>query len=77
MNNKEGLKCMICGHDLIWDSDANAGDSYADYEEDEDAVISFFHCSHCGRSYDVIDPIKSEREGIYSSYWKDNVVKEG
>lgn len=68
-----GHKCYFCGGELIWDSDANAGDFLSEFDDDDDAVVQFYHCSKCGRSYEIVDPVKSERETTYLDYWKDNV----
>lgn len=67
--NKEGFKCLFCGGDLCWDSDTNASDIYAEYSEDDSAVVSYLHCLKCGRSYEVCEPNEEERESIFKDYW--------
>ena len=66
------MKCLYCGEDLVWDSDEHANVMSSDYEGDDVATVHFMHCSHCGRSYEVIDPVKEEREGNYAGYWSKN-----
>ena len=67
------LTCFYCGHDLCWENDFDAQDIYSEYEEDEGAIVSMYHCTHCGRMYEVVDPTKNEKEVNYSKYWGDNV----
>lgn len=40
------------------------------YEDDDTAVVSFYHCSKCGRSYEITEPNKEERDSEYAAYWK-------
>ena len=68
----EGLKCLFCGGDLIWDSDTDAQERYADYEEDDAAVVSYYPCSKCGRDYEIAEPRREERETEYKEYWQNN-----
>ena len=68
-----GHKCYFCGGELIWGSDANARDFLSEFDDDDDAVVYFYHCSKYGRSYEIVDPVKSERETTYLDYWKYNV----
>lgn len=67
--NKEGLKCIFCDGDLRWESDANADEVYDNYEGDDGAVIGYYTCTKCGRSYEIVDPPKEERDGEYKEYW--------
>ena len=71
------LKCIICGGDLCWDNDFNASDVYGEDEVDENdpAIISYMHCICCGREYQISDPLREERETIYSNYWNHNIKK--
>lgn len=67
---QEGLKCLFCGGDLCWDSDAMAQDTYGDYTGDNVAEIHFLHCLNCGRDYEIADPNEEERCTSYKEYWK-------
>lgn len=46
-----------------------ACDEFADYDGDTDAVVNYFHCMNCGRSYEIVDPNKEEKEVNYKAYW--------
>ena len=48
-------KCFYCGHEIIWNSDADAEDLY-DNEDVKGRVVSFFTCPHCAAEYEVIQP---------------------
>ena len=61
--------CVICGGHLAWDSSADAAECYGEFEGDDEAVINFFHCLRCGRDYEIVDPVKEEREKNYAEYW--------
>lgn len=64
----EYLKCPLCGGELIWGNDEMASDVIGgDYENDDDALISFYTCSVCGRMFDIIDPTEEEKSKL--SYW--------
>ena len=65
----ENLKCPFCDGDLHWSSDANASDTYSEYEGDDEAVLSFYKCAKCGRDYEICEPTKEEREGEFKDYW--------
>lgn len=64
------IRCFICGEDLIWDSDVNAHEVFAEYGDDDSAAMSYYHCPKCGRSYEVCEPCREERESTYKEYWK-------
>lgn len=72
MANDNFPKCFYCGETLIWDSSANGSDISDDYEENDPAVVNYYHCPHCGRDYEVIDPVKEERESSYKEYWEEH-----
>ena len=55
--------------ELCWDSAEMAADSSDDFADDDTAVINYFHCRRCGRSYEVIDPPQEERETEYKEFW--------
>lgn len=65
------FKCIFCGGDLIWGSDFNAYEVSCNYTEDDSAIASYYTCQKCGRSYEVIEPPKEERETTYKDYWID------
>ena len=66
----ENLKCLFCDGELAWDSDSNASDSFGEYEEDDTAVVTYYHCEKCGRDYEICEPPREERESTYKDYWK-------
>ncbi len=66
----KNLKCLFCGGDLCWNSDANASETYAEYTEDDTAVISYYTCMKCGRSYEISEPNKEDRKREYKEYWE-------
>lgn len=67
---KDNLKCPLCGGDLCWDSDAQANDIFIEYVDDDEAILSYYHCMKCGRSYEIVDPTREEKETSYKDYWK-------
>ena len=67
---EEKLRCLFCGGELIWDSDANIEDVHCDAQDGDGGVATYYTCSKCGRSYEICDPIKEERETIYKDYWE-------
>lgn len=69
---KEGLKCLFCGGDLCWESDSNANDTYAEFSESDSAIVSYFHCTKCGRTYEICEPTEDERNSTYNEYWNNN-----
>ena len=64
------LKCLLCDGELIWDSDANLEDVCSEALEGDGGVVGYYTCSKCGRSYEISDPIKEERETVYKNYWE-------
>ena len=40
-----------------------------EYDDDDEAVVNYFHCLHCGRDYEIVDPVREEREKNYTDYW--------
>ena len=67
---QEGMKCLICGGDLCWENDFDAPD-VRDVEEDDGGIVSYYHCTKCGREYEISDPVKEERETTYKEYWNE------
>lgn len=63
------IVCPLCGGEMIWDSNANASDVCDFYEDDDEAVVSYYTCSKCGRNYEIIDPLREERDNEYKEYW--------
>ena len=70
-NSMEELKCLFCDGQLCWDSDENANNVFAEYDETDSAVVHFYHCLKCGRSYEICEPVKEERRTTYKEYWND------
>lgn len=64
------LKCLLCDGELVWDSDANLEDVSSEAFENDGGVVSYYTCSKCGRSYEISDPVKIERETTYREYWE-------
>lgn len=68
---EKGMICPLCGGELIWNIDEMACDVCSDgYENDDDAIASFYTCNVCGREYEIIDPTKEVRDNL--EYWQDN-----
>lgn len=61
---------FFCGHELVWNCNESLQDMSDDYIEDPEATFRMHTCSHCGRTYEISDPIKEERETMYADYWK-------
>lgn len=74
MNTKRkttSAKCIFCGGELSWDSQEEASQKSDDYNNDEEAMIYFLRCRKCGRDYEIIDPVKEERDNQFKEYWND------
>ena len=69
MADVELKPCPFCGGELGWNSSNMAADISDDYGDDEVAVVSYYTCRRCGRSFEVFDPTEDERNGEYSEYW--------
>ena len=64
-----GPRCFICGHPVICGCDFSAEEYGCDPNEyDDSAIVSTWHCSYCGRSYEMFDPSIEEKE-LYQEYW--------
>ena len=61
--------CPKCGGVLCWNSDAMANEISDDYADDDEAIVSNYTCKRCGREIEVLDPVRSEREGDYAEFW--------
>ena len=70
--NEGKPRCHFCGNELILDDSQMCSDLNVDYEGDEEAMVHFSHCPKCGRSYEIFDPTKEEREKYYDEYWNEN-----
>ena len=70
--NEDKPRCHFCGNELILDDSQMCSDVNVDYEGDEEAMVHFSHCPKCGRSYEIFDPTKEEREKYYDEYWNEN-----
>lgn len=56
------------GGEMVCDSEVNANDQSAEYEEEDAACVSYYHRGKCGRSYEITEPSKEERETYYKEY---------
>ena len=65
----ELTKCPFCGGDICHESDAPACEMYDGYEEGDDAIVSFYTCTRCGRDIEVTEPNENERNNDYKDYW--------
>lgn len=70
--NEDKPRCHFCGNELILDDSQMCADTNVDYEGDELAMVHYPHCPKCGRSYEIVDPPKEEREKYYNEYWNEN-----
>ena len=70
--NEDKPRCHFCGNELILDDSQMCSDLNVDYEGDEEAMVHFPHCPKCGRSYEIVDPPKDERDRDYKEYWNEN-----
>ena len=69
----EGMPhCYFCGNVLIQDDSQMCADRLDDYKGDELAMAHYSHCPKCGRSYEIVDPPKDERDRDYKEYWNEN-----
>lgn len=50
--------CIICGHELIWESDF----SYEDCGYEGEGLVQFFHCPNCGAEIEVCSPEIGEED---------------
>lgn len=67
--NSGMLRCIFCGGELRWESDADAYDVSDMYSDEDGGVCGFYTCTRCGRFYEVLDPPREERETRYRDYW--------
>jgi hypothetical protein len=67
---KELKTCPFCDGPICHDSDALAAEMYDGYEEGDDALVSFYRCTRCGREIEVTEPSEKERETDYKEYWQ-------
>ena len=45
------MNCFRCGAELAWQNDEMLCDVSSFHEDDDEAVVSFYHCPKCGASY--------------------------
>lgn len=62
------MNCFRCGAELAWQNDEMLCDVSSFHEDDDEAVVSFYHCPKCGASYEIADCPKEERPNY--EYWK-------
>ena len=65
----ELTKGPFCGGDICHGSDSPACEMYDGYEEGDDAIVSFYTCTRCGRDIEVTEPNENERNNEYKDYW--------
>lgn len=53
---KELKECPICGGVINHESDALASEMFDGYDEGDDALVSFYRCTQCGREIEITDP---------------------
>lgn len=63
------FRCFFCYHEVIWDNDFMLSE-VSDIDDDE-AIVSYYLCPFCGRSYEVSEPLKEEKADEYSDYWNE------
>ena len=68
--HSDGYRCLVCSSLLCWDNDYDLGD-VTGTEDDGGGIMTTWHCPHCGRTYEIYDPSKEEKESQYSDYWQD------
>lgn len=62
-------KCIFCGGELSWDGQEDASQISFNYADDNTAIVHYLGCRKCGRDYQIIDPVKEERENQFKEYW--------
>ena len=67
---ENSLRCIFCGGKLCFESQFMASEIFADFYDDDTAIVYNLHCMNCGRSYEIVDPQEEEREKSYINYWK-------
>lgn len=65
----ELTKCPYCGGDVRHEGDQPACDIFDGYDEGDEAIVSTYRCTRCGREIEITDPTESERNGDYADYW--------
>ena len=66
------LFCPICGGKLQEQGVTPAASVHFRYSSDQEAVIRSYSCEKCGRDIDMLDPMKEDRDGVYSAYWNEH-----
>ena len=64
------MNCFRCGHELILESDAPAYEAYGTYSKNDTAVVSYYHCPHCGALHEVVDCHEEEQKNY--KFYEDN-----
>lgn len=63
--------CFFCGGALTWDSTEMACDVSSDYDDTDFATVELYHCSKCGRDYEIFEPNEEQREKEYRDFWQE------
>lgn len=61
-------KCMRCKHNLIIESNFMLSEiNGEELSEDDDAMVTYAHCPHCGAKYELTDVSENEKKNY--PYW--------
>ena len=61
--------CPFCGGEIALLGSDMASELFDEYEGDDLALVYYMKCRKCGREYDVVEPMKEEREYEYRKFW--------
>ena len=67
------MNCFRCGAEVIWQGDSMLSDVSPFHENDDEAIVSSYHCPNCGADYEVYDCPKEERSKY--NHWKEKELK--
>jgi len=61
---------MRCGHELIIEGNFMLSEiSGEELSEDDDAMVTYEHCPHCGARYELTETPESEKKNY--PYWRE------
>lgn len=55
-------RCFRCKHELIWNSTEARSDVFD--EDDDDSIVEYYSCPHCGMEYEIAEPNKDMRDDL-------------
>jgi DNA-directed RNA polymerase subunit RPC12/RpoP len=62
-------KCMRCKHEIILEGNFMLSEiNGEELNEENDAMVTYAHCPHCGARYELTDTPESEKKNY--PYWK-------